>query len=283
MSPTTEVEGVVVHIRKSSKKLVFLDICRDEERITVLFKSWETESIVEAVKGDRKIHLGDKVLFKGYFESEGGMFSVREYDILTLWSDTNPGESFVPQPPQKLDGDCSQLPCKEFVNTGQCCKSQCSFLHTGDRAELIQSRVKYVQDKKERQILVHENNFEMEAASSSQRARIFAEWIVEKFGLGRLLLKMDNIVWTHLVSGNLYKLTQQIFKQPPNFGRKSAIRRVARHCRGPGRPRLRAQLQVRSPLRHHRPPAAEVPAVAAQADEEKPGHRGPDPRPGLVL
>ena len=69
MSPTTEVEGVVVHIRKSSKKLVFLDICRDEERITVLFKSWETESIVEAVKGDRKIHLGDKVLFKGYFES----------------------------------------------------------------------------------------------------------------------------------------------------------------------------------------------------------------------
>ena len=207
MSPTTEVEGVVVHIRKSSKKLVFLDICRDEERITVLFKSWETESIVEAVKGDRKIHVGDKVLFKGYFESEGGMFSVREYAILTLWSDTNPGESFVPQPPQKLDGDCSQLPCKEFVNTGQCCKSQCSFLHTEDRAELIQSRVKYVQDKKVRQILVHENNFEMEAVSSSQRARIFAEWIVEKFGLGRLLLKMDNIVWTHLVSGNLYIIT----------------------------------------------------------------------------
>ena len=41
-------------------------------------------------------------------------------------------------------------------------------------------------EKKQRQILVHENSFDIEVASSSQRARIFSEWIVEVFGLENL-------------------------------------------------------------------------------------------------
>ena len=47
----------------------------------------------------------------------------------------------------------------------------------------MEKRQQFVKQKKERQILEHENSFNIEVASSSQRARIFAEWIVDVFGL----------------------------------------------------------------------------------------------------
>ena len=50
------ISGVVVHIRKKSKKLVFCDIEPSEsggEKVTVVLKSWENpQNIVQAVRGD---------------------------------------------------------------------------------------------------------------------------------------------------------------------------------------------------------------------------------------
>jgi len=40
-----------------------------------------------------------------------------------------------------------------------------------------------VKEKKEKQLLAHESDIDSEAVSSSQRAAVYSNWIVEKFGL----------------------------------------------------------------------------------------------------
>ena len=183
------VQGVVIHIRKTSKKIVFIDIepsdCKDNERVTIVFKSWECGDLIkEVIRGEKKIHLGDLIQFKGDFENDV-TFGCLEYQILSLWSDSNPTLAFVPKPPVNIGYDAAKKrPCKEFINTGKCGKQICLFYHTEDQKELIESRLDFVQKKKDRRILVHENSSNIEASSHSQRARIFAEWIVKTFTLG---------------------------------------------------------------------------------------------------
>ena len=186
-----KVQGVVIHIRKTSKKIVFIDIepsdFKEKERLTIVFKSWECGDVIkEVIRGEKKIHLGDVVQFIGYFENEG-TFGSLEYQIISLWSDTNPRTAFTPKPPENLgdNNEAEKLPCKEFINTGKCGKKMCSFYHTEDQRELIESRLDFVKRKKDKRILVHENNENIEASSNSQRARIFAEWIVQTFTQGK--------------------------------------------------------------------------------------------------
>lgn len=196
----SEIEGVVVHIRKTSKKLAFFDVepkvirDSDRDRVTVVFKAWECgETIVRAVRGEAKIHLGDGVCFRGYFEDED-TFCAQDYQTVSLWSERCPDKTFQPKPPELCHSkDNRNLPCKEFVNTGKCTRSKCSYLHINDRTELIEKRLEFVKDKRDRRMLEHENDSGAEVAGNSQRARIFSEWILETFGLGRLLMKMVQI------------------------------------------------------------------------------------------
>ena len=192
-----EIEGLVVHIRKTSKKLAFFDVepkvtqDSDRGRVTVVFKAWECgEAIVRAVRGETKIHLGDNISFRGYYEDEDNNFCALDYQIVSLWSERCPDKTFQSKPPENNHAkESSNLPCKEFVNTGQCRKSKCLYLHISDRSELIEKRQEFVKEKRERRLLEHENDSGAEVAGNSQRARIFSEWIVETYGLGRLLMK----------------------------------------------------------------------------------------------
>ena len=183
------VSGTIVHLRKTSRKLVFFDIeiPPGDRRKTVVVKSWETPEILSrAVKGKDKIHLGDVIEFQGYHENDS-VFSASNYEIVTLWSVTNPELNFTPRPPpQKNFPRETELLCKHFLNTGRCLAEHCGYKHLRDKEELVEKRLEFVKEKKQRQILVHENSFDIEVASSSQRARIFSEWIVEVFGLENL-------------------------------------------------------------------------------------------------
>ena len=63
-----KVQGVVIHIRKTSKKIVFIDVepsnYKEKERLTIVFKSWECGDVIkEVIRGEKKIHLGDVVQF----------------------------------------------------------------------------------------------------------------------------------------------------------------------------------------------------------------------------
>ena len=154
----------------------------------MVVKSWETPEILSrAVKGKDKIHLGDVIEFQGYHENDS-VFSASNYEIVTLWSVTNPELNFTPRPPpQKNFPRETELLCKHFLNTGRCLAEHCGYKHLRDKEELVEKRLEFVKEKKQRQILVHENSFDIEVASSSQRARIFSEWIVEVFGLENLM------------------------------------------------------------------------------------------------
>ena len=180
------VSGTIVHMRKPSKKLVFFDIeiPPSDLRKTVVVKSWETPEILNrAVKGKDKIHLGDVIEFRGYHESDS-VFSAQNYEIRTLWSSMSPELNFIPRPPEqkKLPRE-TELLCKHFLNTGRCLTEHCSYKHLRDKEELVEKRLQFVKEKKQRQLLVHENSFDIEVASSSQRARIFSEWIVSGRGV----------------------------------------------------------------------------------------------------
>ena len=184
------VSGTIVHLRKTSKKLVFFDIeiPPGDLRKTVVVKSWETPEILNrAVKGKEKIHLGDVIEFKGYHESDS-VFSALNYEIRSLWSTRCPELSFTPRPPEQKHFPLeTELLCKHFLNTGRCAVEHCGYKHLRDKGELVEKRLEFVKEKKQRQLLVHENSFNIEVANSSQRARIFSEWIVDVFGLENLM------------------------------------------------------------------------------------------------
>jgi len=187
---SVNIEGQVVHIRKVSKKIVFLDIVdRNDKRTSVVVKAWEAASLLLLMtKGKDKVHVGDKVSISGYFE-ENGEFSALNYSILELWSNISPSEPFVPIPPSNIGGkrkreETIRKPCKYFVNTGNCNTQNCPYLHENDKTELVAGRIDFVQKRKEKQLLVHEGDFEDETVqSSSQRASVYSKWIVNKYGL----------------------------------------------------------------------------------------------------
>ena len=189
MMNDSEIEGTVIHIRKTSKKIAFFDIepkvtQDDRDRVSVVFKAWESgESIVRAVRGETKIHLGDELSFRGYSETADS-FCALQYRILTRWSERCPDRAFQPRPPENNNIRDSDQPCKEFVNTGKCLKTKCCYQHTNDRGKLIERRLEFVKEKRERRLLEHEHDTGAEVAATSQRARVFSEWLVQTYGLG---------------------------------------------------------------------------------------------------
>ena len=177
------------------------------ERITIVLKSWDCGEDVfrKATQGNQKIHVGDKVSFTGKFE-DVKTFSAKIFTVDEYWSAANPGLNFIPKPPedqtehkpeQKFEHKANKLEknetqtkhldkkklCKFYLNTGRCPKSSCKYSHSDD----ISKRVGFVKEKKEKQILNHESDAGMDdVLGGSQRAAVYANWIVEKYGLENL-------------------------------------------------------------------------------------------------
>ena len=195
------VEGQIVHIRKLSKKLVFFDLepsrealrespeeaSKMEERVTVILKLClcGEEVMVQATKTSRKLHVGDLVRFSGLLEDRR-MFNARTFVVEKYWSVLSPGTVFSPRPPedQWQEEEQEQGLCKFYLNTGRCPKVSCKFGHTADLAR----RAEAVRDKEERRLLQHEGGSGQgqEVAGGSQRAKVFADWVVSVWGLARL-------------------------------------------------------------------------------------------------
>ena len=131
--------------------------------------------------------------FSGEFEANSKTFSAKNFAINDYWSDSNPGVSFQPKPPEdeqiepkalkhKLP-EASEKLCKFYLNSGKCPKKSCKYLHSDD----VTKRVENVKQKLDQKILRHENSSNLEDIhSSSQRAEVFADWIIQKFGFENL-------------------------------------------------------------------------------------------------
>ena len=198
------VKGQIVHIRKVSQKIAFFDVIDGTgKRITVVVKRWESGDLLTRItRGGEKVHVGDEVYFSGYFEKSGD-FSAQNCVVLVLWSSENSNVPFVPIPPENPRSTPGEEPCKYFVNTGACLIKNCRYRHENLRRDLIEKRVEFVKKKIEKRFLFHES----EVVSGSQRATVFSQWIVNKFGLEwlkvrtLLYLKGESTVQAHKVFG----------------------------------------------------------------------------------
>jgi len=177
-SESNSVSGTVVHIRKVSKKIAFFDVepsnsdkqdkgivendSISEGRITIVFKSWEAGDILSrSISSKNKIHVGDVVTFRGYFENRTS-FSAKTYVIEQLWSNISPGVNFIPKPPSDKElsykrlcnnDDFEESACKYFVNTGKCPKPVCNFKHEENRKNLVKDRFNFVSDKARKKVI----------------------------------------------------------------------------------------------------------------------------------
>ena len=190
MEKTITHTGQVIHIRKISKKLMFIDVrCEVNPRKTVVFNSWDSgpQLIVEATRSKSKIHVGDTVVFRGEVDSKDSqLLSCRSYSIIKSWFSENPEMAFIPKPPEK-NAERVEGICKYFLNTGKCPKESCGYSHGQVDTSIQSTRQQYVADKKTRRMMEHEGDFSKEQISgSSQRAEIFAKWIIETWGLDYL-------------------------------------------------------------------------------------------------
>lgn len=185
----TEVGGQIVHIRRVSKHIMFVDIFSSVEegaRQSLIFKFWEVADLRDRCnKGADKLHVGDTITFRGTWDKQA--FSVEDYTILQSWKATTGAGSFTPIPPttskpMAAGSAAVAAPCKFFVNTGKCETVDCAYQHAVGPA-LKQSRAKFVQAKAERRLLVHEEQFPRDQLeSASKRAEVVASWLVQTYG-----------------------------------------------------------------------------------------------------
>lgn len=193
----TELCGQIVHMRKLSKKMMFIDVfCVDsdeKDRQTLAIKFWNlSDEMWDRVnRGQNKLHVGDVVKFFGHWEQD--LFSISDYNFLSKWSQCSTDTAFTPIPPPSTSKCSTNLKekhdvhrvtvCKYYVNTGQCNTESCPFRHDADLGTLKSSRSNFVQDRLEKRILEHETQFKREdLESASKRANLFASWLESRYG-----------------------------------------------------------------------------------------------------
>ena len=182
---TLNLQGRIVHIRKVSKNIMFVDIMisapsERDKRNSLIFKFWEYPELRnKCIRGENKLHAGDIISCSGAWDKE--KFSVQDYSFIERWSDSSFGDSFTPIPPDSSNSEVRKdLPCKFYVNTGQCVVENCVFKHP---ANLQESRREFLSAKSERRIRVHEEQFSgAELQSSCKRAELFRSWILQTYG-----------------------------------------------------------------------------------------------------
>ena len=171
------LEGQVVYKRNISKNIVFLDIRLvgdDRTKVRGLCKAeiCGQEVLDEIKRGVTKVHLGDLIRVRGSFEDNEGLFHIKESVVLIeKWQEKHPKIAFQPQIPMSSESaEKKDKTCKFWTSNGSCPKgSQCAYNHPDKRVSKPKN---------------HENDEHL--VSRHQRARIFAEWVVEKFGHQRL-------------------------------------------------------------------------------------------------
>jgi len=102
MSEMEILSGQIVHIRKLSKKMMFVDIfvinnnelTVEKQRKKLVFKFWDLPSTMwdRTNRGKDKLHVGDSVSFHGGWQDD--LFSVSSYDFITKWNDKYNWKSF---------------------------------------------------------------------------------------------------------------------------------------------------------------------------------------------
>lgn len=185
-----ELRGQVVHRRRMSKKLCFLDVMSSDVRYCVVAKS-EVEGVatacgLEGVKLATGVRAGDVVRVSGVWEDDVTLVCDGRLAVVDRWNDSH-SAPFDPIPPapsaRKAAAAASSLPCKFFVNTGACTSGDaCRYVH--DRSGRAAAGARWVAAKRDerRKLRGQDDLSAHDESKNSARHRVVSEFVLKTFG-----------------------------------------------------------------------------------------------------
>ena len=182
-----ELVGQVVHRRRKSKKLCFLDVMSSEKRYCVVAKSERngvaTACGLEGVKLAIAVRAGDTVRVSGVWEDAATLLCDGRLEVADRWDHSTPFEPIPPPPSAKAPPASSPLPCKFWVNTGACTSGDgCRYVH--DQSGRAAAGARWVAAKRdERRALRGQDDLAAhDESKNSSRHRVVAEFLLRTFG-----------------------------------------------------------------------------------------------------
>jgi hypothetical protein len=177
-----QIQCKILFKRTFGKKLAFLSgLCEDNTEIEIILKECKEANYVKSTK------IGDIYNILGYFNSSIGKRHFVPVHIDTIYKAKNADElsktrQVIQKNPNKPKEE--KCICKKFKNEKHCDIEECPFRHfflQGEEEKLL------IQKMKRDEILkkVHENDplNQESKLSKLQRNRLFADFLVETFGL----------------------------------------------------------------------------------------------------
>ena len=216
------VEGQVCHVRKLSKRLLFIDLRQLGSTTAVYAGQPKLEVVLKEVAvgaeemGElrRTIKLGDEVRVSGRVERQGQLVLLATgVSFVRKWAQTNPGCSFTPDPigasgdkptkRQRVNNEEAAPPflvdqsdsrvrvkvaaglCKFFVNQGVCKRDNCPYRHVAaDR--LAETRSAWVAGRKASRLdaarLDGDPHENESKKDKAARASLFADFLLAEYG-----------------------------------------------------------------------------------------------------
>ncbi|KAK7254541.1 hypothetical protein SO694_000114112 [Aureococcus anophagefferens] len=180
--------GQVVHRRRLSKKLCFLDVVADGERYCLVAKS-EVLGVATAcglagVKKATDVRAGDVVRAAGVWEDAATLVVDGRLDVVDRW-DTAARGPFAPVPPPPSGKALARVEvCKYWVNTGACSGgAACRYAHDGSaRAAAANAWVASKRLERRRLRGQPDDLAAHDESSNASRHRIVAEFLLKHVG-----------------------------------------------------------------------------------------------------
>lgn len=177
-----EITGQVLHIRSSSKSVIWLHFQindNQQSRIEVICKASESPAILALFRHTLKV--GDIVTVIGNLEVD--LFHAFGCTMVEKYSKATP---FIPIPPeQNTAGKEVSEVCKFWINTGRCWYgAECTYLHPAKGDELKKARREWlINRRKVRDALADPDDPHISTGKESHghRADLFSEWLLATF------------------------------------------------------------------------------------------------------
>jgi len=177
-----EIKCKILFKRIFGKNLAFLSgLCEDDTEIEIILKECKEANYIKSTK------IGDIYKIRGYFDSSLGKTQFVPAHIETIYKAKNADElsktrQVIQKNPKKPKEE--KCICKKFKNEKLCDIEECPFRHfflPGEEQKLSIQKIKREEILKK----VHENDplNQESKLSKLQRNRLFADFIVETFGL----------------------------------------------------------------------------------------------------
>lgn len=177
-----EFLGQIIHIRSTSKKVVWLytESMTSKERISVLGCDSTDPLLLAFLK--YTVKLGDIVRFKGTMDRAPlkELFRPAKCEMITKYFGS-PFTAITPPPKKDIP---VELACKSWINSGSCPNGiACKFQHpVGEQLKTARQEYMAAKVEKKKTVNMDLNDPHLQKSSHGSRSSVFADWIWATFG-----------------------------------------------------------------------------------------------------